>query len=168
MTQADKDKIIAEFVAALTGRYGPILPAQAVKRHADVIARLRADHLPWAQIEELFNAALKQHGKPALAAGSVARLYAVHRLRTKNKPGSEASDTSPMAGGNAPIATIGSQPADQALHISAGAAAVPVLSLSPGNETESVVPPAGPVQPSNQFARVHQRRANRQRMDEHD
>ncbi|WIJ23996.1 hypothetical protein [Devosia sp. RR2S18] len=100
-----EDEIIGRFDQALQGRFETLKPARAIERSIDFIAALRADYVPWTDIERLFNRALSARGKPELAYGSVARLYHLARGNT----GSTGSGASLQAG-STPLPQAASAP----------------------------------------------------------
>lgn len=84
MNPEDEVAIIARFTHALKGRYGTLKPAQAITICLGYIAELRAEHLAWAEIDRLFNEALKAMSRDPLSPGSVSRLYHVTVRRQRS------------------------------------------------------------------------------------
>lgn len=106
MTPEQETEIIERFAEALTGLFGPLKPAQAIVRCVDFIAYLRKEHLPWSDIERLFNQALEGLDRRGLSKGAVSRLYYVAAENAAAGAQQRPSAASAMPSAAAPTSSI--------------------------------------------------------------
>lgn len=166
MKPEDEVAIIARFARALKGRYGTLKSAKAIAICLGYIAKLRAEHLAWAEIDRLFNKALREMGCDLLSPGSVSRLYHVAASRKRPTahtsapmqagPSAQTRTAQPMVQSLSPLPypSAPSQPRHRQPH------ALPAFDQTPGgtkDETDVTDP---------HLERLRERREAKRRMDE--
>lgn len=166
MRPEDEVAIIARFSHALKGRYGTLKPAKAIAICLDYIAELRAEHLAWAEIDRLFNEALRELSRDLLSPGSVSRMYrdTVRRQRSASRsptpmqapPSAQTRTTRPMVQSPSPSPNpfAPSEPLSGQPH------ALPASDQTPG-ATEDGTDVSDP-----HLERLRERREAKRRMDE--